>query len=95
MIMKLCKVCITLATKQSHLAHNLNFILFGRETPVQILYIPGRHDDIPGNFNKIPVIAAGGTGYPAQGLPGWDVYFLFRQNFSSRLMNLSAINIES
>ena len=62
------QVTIALTAVQSHFTDDLCVTLFRGKAPVCILNIPSTDDDIPGDLNKVPVIAAVGAYYPANGL---------------------------
>ena len=68
MVMVDAQVTVALTTVQSHFADDLRITLFRGKAPVCILYIPSADNDIPGDLDKVPVIAAVGAYYPANGL---------------------------
>lgn len=82
--MKNCDIRVTLGAVQANLAEDFTVTLFRRETAVIILNIAGRHHDVVGDLNKIMVIAAIGTDYPANRLAFRYLDFLHRASFNRR-----------
>lgn len=84
--MKKTEIGIALTAVESYLAQHIAFSLVRRKAAVVILEIGGGDDNIAGNFNKIPVIAAVGADYPAQRPTGGNLHL-----FHYRLLGLVVV----
>ena len=68
MIMEKAQVGVTLTAIEAHLAGNLRFAVIRGKAPVLVLDISCTDDNIPGNLDKMPVIAGMRADYPPNGL---------------------------